>query len=393
MDEHGGTGAPRQAFSVLAAATNPWQAGATAAADDFDLLVKLAKRHRVVPLLAARLADAQPPGGGSGPAEAWRSQLAGAARAAFADELQMLACLRNVADALHGKRIDFVLLKGLSLSYRAYGRLGMRSNRDIDILVDPSAIPDANRALQAIGFAGVEPGDLADAAALHGYLVKHKDLIYRHKLTGIVLELHARLFDNATLCTGPMATSSVLARAEPARLFDQIPIKLMNRTDEVPYLALHGAMHAWSRLKWLADFGQCVRGLAPGELHAVRQAACRQPTGAALAQGLALLADIYAPDTLPPLGARSWRTRKLVRIAHQSLVGSGTAEIEDSPNLTTFKNLSHYLLYFNVSYLGKEIAFDLGDMSRDGHQPSGPLPAWLVRIGLWLKRRVLSGSA
>ena len=387
--------ADRAAFDALVALLDPWRYGdedtvrhklAGLAPIDWPLVLAVAARHRVTPLLAARVkAAGLAQDARLAPPAACLAALDRQALAAQASELGSLAELRRLRALFDREQIPFLVFKGLTLSWLCFGRLGVRINRDIDILVAPEAMLQGHAALVAAGYCRVEPeGELApEAVALS--LERTKDWVYVKPGTASIVELHHRLFDNVHLCDPEVA-----ARARRLTLFDQVEVATLAAEDEIAYLALHGAMHAWSRLKWLLDVAILIRDTPPADLDALLRRNRGGPAAGALHQAIALCWRLFTPPTAEPRTGRPWRAPLLTAAAMHTIAGHGAREIEDTGFGTTLKNLSHYLLWLRPGYLRAELRFDLTDMSRDDSEVPHGLPVWLYRPASWLLRRLRS---
>src|SRR5690606_18055592 len=90
------------------------------------------------------------------------------------------------------------------------------------------------------------------------------------------------------------------------------------------YLCLHGAQHAWSRLKWLADVAALVAKLDEAEL--TRRYAAARARGLHRAMGQALLLaerlfGVPAPAAVREDAARDAALRWLVDVAVRCMTG------------------------------------------------------------------------
>jgi len=263
----------------------------------------------------------------------------------------------------HG--IDPVVLKGPTIALAAFGRYGVRYSMDIDLLVSKSEVASAELTIVAAGYVRHEPAADATAKAMRARMGRYKDIVFRNPATGIIVELHWRLFQNPWLMRG------VGHRAEH-RSVQTIgaPITVLGPDVGLLYMCVHGGEHAWSRLKWLADLGAL---LANNEDRA--EALYSQAREAGIARwvgpGMLLSAEIYGsrtPDQLSRDVEADRRMTWLVTTARDSLIGDqlGT-ELEDIPGATTRKSLGHYLASSDIRYWAYEARYDvLEDTSAEG---------------------------
>jgi len=165
---------------------------------------------------------------------------------------QTLACLRQQAvlkkaiTSLEGFDIRATLLKGPSLSVVAYGNSCQRPAGDLDFLVSENDVDRAERALAEIGFPRVMPLTTMRQGPLRLYqkLYKHYQLINSE---GSLIELHWRLLNEPVLpdTFGNGFTVNVALNRQE--------IRTLPNEENVLYLCLHGTLHRWERLIWLAD--------------------------------------------------------------------------------------------------------------------------------------------
>ncbi|MFV0644563.1 MAG: nucleotidyltransferase family protein [Sphingomonadaceae bacterium] len=344
---------------VLLALTDPWRsdqdvqiadASGPLSGIDWQAVIRLAQRHRVLPLVARRiveLAAIQKNGEQAGsiiPPPLIRAMTA-ETQAALLREMALLASLREWKSRFDKAGIPLLVLKGLVLSQRAYGILGQRVNRDIDILIHPEHLPDVDAMARNAGYQRVEPAADLDQAGLAQDIIRRKDWVYWHPDSGMIVEIHHRLFDNVTLCE-----EGVMERAQTLSLFGQVDVLALALADEIPFLAIHGALHAWSRLKWVVDLGNLLRTIPKKERIALISRPANPAARRALHQGLSLMTELYHSNpeiTLPMTGARAYLLRK---IAANAAIAHGETELEDTRFGTTTKNASHYFRGSGLQY-------------------------------------------
>ena len=320
-----------------------------AAPVNWDRFLALANRHRVGPLVVEALTDADialPP--------ALATSLAEVGRRALFAEMALASEVERVVALLAAAGIDAILLKGPGLSLRAFGRLGLRTYRDLDLLVDERDVSAAEDVLVQAGYARSEPG--ADAGDLAAWRRDHKDAVFRHHGSDILIELHWRLFDNRRLMRPPL-----FAGAVPLGIAPLDGIRVLPAGVEFRYLCLHGALHAWARLRWLADVNALVAQMSPEFLLETARATGGR-IGPAVAQTLILCRDLLGavlPPKVETILARARRGRGLAWLARREIMRSGSRELEAVPFGSTIKNLSHYAMIEGPGALIEELRFDL----------------------------------
>jgi hypothetical protein len=200
-----------------------------AAHDDLDAALTLAEEEHVLPWTLARLkaqAATLPPEVAQCVAEAERS----AAIAAFYWSSELKGLLRAFAEAA----IAVIGLKGPCLAERIYGGAGLRSSRDLDLLVRAVDVARANALLEQQGFTPVAHPD---------------DYHQPWRRGSTVVELHRNV-------ENPLAfdfdIEGAWARAE-ASAFQGLPILRLAAADELLFLCLHGVRHRFDRMSLVLD--------------------------------------------------------------------------------------------------------------------------------------------
>jgi hypothetical protein len=338
--------------------------------------IALTRRHRVYTLVEARLASAAV----SAPSP-YAEQLHRLSRETVLGEFSLAYELKNLQSEFAARDVRPVVLKGAAVSMRAYGRLGLRFNRDIDLLVADQDVAAADEVLTACGYQRCEPCAASAAADLRRWRRQRKDFAYHHPNKGHVVELHWRLFDNPALM--PVG---VLGEPETIAILPGFSVRALPARTDLVYLCVHGAEHAWSRLKWLADVGAIFAGLRADELADVFELAGRLGVQRPVAQALLLcrrLLGLELPDRLLQAAQAQWRTRKLEQVALHSMFSGGAAEMEDRFLGSTLKNLAHYFLADGLSFYLNEAAFDLTASANKAGDQDPRLQTVVARPVIW----------
>src|SRR6516164_6950217 len=145
--------------------------------------------------------------------------------------------------------LPVIFVKGPALAVLAFGNLGLRNGQDIDILVPYEALPAASAVILRAGYRRFAPPPNICDAQLRLVMQLRKDLGFVHQSTGLRIELHWRLFLNPHA----MAESSLMAASRVVPLSGAAGVRTLGQNDLLAYLCMHGALHWWNRLKWLAD--------------------------------------------------------------------------------------------------------------------------------------------
>jgi hypothetical protein len=356
-------------------------AEATRAPIDWDLFVRVVRRHRIDGLAYDSLSAAavtMP--------DATRSALKAAAERQAKKSLRYAAETMRVSRILREAGIPAACLKGAPLSILAFGELGLRHCRDIDLLVCSDDALAADDVLNSAGYKLEMPIGPHSPRQKKRWISHRKHFEYVSG-NGIPLELHWRLFDNdrlldmeispASWTEVPVMGSSSLLGLAPRNL--------------LLYLCVHGANHMWFRLKWLADV-QALLQAGPKAVEQLQVDAVKHSCERAVAQTLALtrlLFEVPAAELIAPADAP---ISALVESALAAMTsGSAAAELEAVPFGTSRVAAARYRLKPNWRFWLRETAAVLVD-ERDRESVRLPHAARfllpLLRFPLWAGRRI-----
>src|SRR5262249_7704573 len=222
-----------------------------------------------------------------------------------------------------------------------------------------------------------------------------KDFGFVHQTTGLRLELHWRLFLNPHA----MVEDSIMAASRDVPLTESARLRTLGAEDLFAYLCMHGALHWWNRLKWLADVNALLAA-KPGHVEHLVCAAEARGTGRAAAQALLLCRRLLGtplPDQLMTAFAKSTTVRWLEAAALNAVsTGQGEREPREQRFGTTRGSLSTFLLGRSWRYRLSELGIHLINQT---DVLAVPLPERLrflypfMRLPFWLwrhaKRRTL----
>lgn len=253
------------------------------------------------------------------------------------ETLRQGAALRELLARLAEVDVNPVVLKGLPLAEHLYGSAGNRHARDIDILVPPAQIGAAAGVLTALDYAP------APQYRLRGRLVGTRalaeecyDLEYHGGRISLPIELHWRTSHYAGW--PDFTGDEKLTQTQNTSLG---PVRVPNDGANLVYLAGHGSMHAWARLKWLADIGRLahVRGQEGLEqdLELSRQLGGEAP----LALALRLSHQVLGSPLPASLAARPSGTTRLeaqmCRVIEAPEIAPGTWRYKLSANIVSLQ--------------------------------------------------------
>lgn len=255
---------------------------------DWRPFLALVDRHRV-PGLAARglerLALEVP------------APLAERARSSAGDNLRAAEWSARIDQSFAAAGLDRLWLKGLTLSALAYGDPFVKMSADIDLLVAPGRVGDAERLLAELGYV---PAEARRKPLL-------KDRLWQQAGAPPV-DLHCRFTDNPRLAAGiGLASPRQRVTIAPGIALDTLGSEIL-----FSYLAAHGASSLWFRLKWIADFAAFWETAAVSAIDSSR----------ATVQATALANLLFGSPTIPGVdrAARRPGNRLFIRLALRQLV-------------------------------------------------------------------------
>ncbi len=369
-------------------ATDANIAQAAARVTDWQKILGMSYRHRIVPLLwhaVSRAAIKVPE-----PCELiLRERASVLAQRSLVQAAQSFA-LQNRLDQAG---IANLILKGTTLDILAYGRLGLKQAWDIDILVLPGQVRDAAQALLSCryDFTGTHPTSLTE---LDPWVPLAKECAFRHASSGQVVELHWRAVDSDQLLPALSSTSP----SQTVLISPQLSLRTLADEELFAYLCVHGASHGWSRLKWLADLAALVRGLSPEAIEPLFERSIDLGAGTCSAQALCLCQDILGlplPDSLSSRLRRDIKVRWLIRSAWGAVAGGDGREVVDQPFANDRILLAHLLFDHGWRFRWREFQRQWLSIS-DRHRVRLPHALSflydMIRLPSWLLRRLASGG-
>ncbi|OYQ37171.1 hypothetical protein CHU95_02150 [Niveispirillum lacus] len=209
------------------------QADLLAAAED-KRLVDMAVEHRLLPPLGKILRAS-----GCAPGSAMRA----AEQQTIFRSLRQMATTLTLLGQLEKAGCRALVLKGQALSAQLYGQPDIRMSHDIDLLIDPQTAIAAHHVMINNGYHPYYP------VSVDRLSLTTKDQIYTGPAGPV--ELHWRLFDNALLV--PWDFETLWADKALIALSGNSTVPTLSRDRHVLYQAVHGLLHGWARLRWLAD--------------------------------------------------------------------------------------------------------------------------------------------
>jgi hypothetical protein len=350
---------------------------AAAAIDDWSAVLRTARRHRVEGLVhdGLRQAEVAPP------PEVGESLAATAAAIAF-DNLRFAAEAARLDRLLRDAGVEILFLKGVTLNRLAYGTLALKRAIDIDTVVDPGCYPAAIRAVEQAGYRCIQPREGASHAEILAWSKQTKHSAWHNG--AVLLELHTAFVDSERML-GEVGIGSPRQQVE---VTGGIVLPTLARDELFAYLAVHGATHAWSRLKWLADIA-AFAAREPEAIDSLYRRSIALGAGRSGGQALLLAHDLLALPLPEPLLAELRGERAmlyLARVACNAMAGAGDRELDTLVLGTAAIHLSHLRLKKGLGFKLHELRRKLRTNEHgEVHGPARLLsrllagPRWLAR--------------
>jgi hypothetical protein len=310
----------------------------------------------------------------------------------------MEVAARSLAQAVETARLQALLradgiaclaLKGAAVEKLAYGRLGLKDAWDIDLLVEPAAAPAALRRLDEAGYALVEPSGLR-TGQIRVWVALAKECELANRESGMRVELHWGLADGPVLLAGLSVTSP----SQTVAIAPGLALVTLAPEETFAHLCVHGALHGWSRLKWLADLAGILSHEGVDGVERLYRRSLELGAGLCSAQALLLCGRLLAMD-LPDALEAELRSRPLAgwleSVALTTMTGAGAErELEARPFARTRVLLAELALPGTPSGVWRQLRYRSVSVT---DRVRLPLPRglgflyWILRAPLWLWRR------
>ena len=355
----------------------------TRGAFNWNFFLQLAKRHRVEGLVHEALAHAS--------VEVPKfidEQLSNRAASICRENLEQAAETLRLTSVMESCGVNCVFLKGVALGQIAYQTLGLKQSWDIDLLVEPGQAMIAAAALEEAGYERSHATSGLAIDQLESWLLLCKESHWTHRGTGIVVELHTALVDNSAFLPRVSARSHKWLIRLGSRRVPTLP-----KDELFAYLCVHGAVHGWARLKWLADVAALLGTGDAAETERLYRRSIELGSGRCSEQALLLCSRLLAlelPESLRERLERDRLTRWLANVALSAMSKRGARELDDTIFGTLGINFSHLFLGRGWRYRTREL---VRKCSNAEDRLLLPLPRYLsflypaLALPLWMWRR------
>jgi hypothetical protein len=178
-----------------------------------------------------------------------------------------MAELARISRGLEAAGIDSFVLKGIPLSMLAFETPILREAGDIDILISPGALMEAERVLLQEGYRRISPPGALTARRL-AYLIKTiKSFDYGHYGTGLAVDLHWRFFRDRFFAP----VQQIVSGAGQQVLIGEQLVRTLQTDDLLIYLCLNGWTNCWAQVRGLSEVGALLQGLSSEVISALAE--------------------------------------------------------------------------------------------------------------------------
>jgi len=309
----------------------------------WEQVVALTATHRVEGLVhhAVRSAPFDLP-------QAVAGRLATMAGAVRRKALQSLGEALRITGLLDTNAVEFRVIKGLPVAALAYGSVTIKNSVDLDLLVRRRDAVRAARILHEAGYSQVRPWRRLGEREFHSWSKVAKEACFVGDRGQV--DLHWDLLDQPAVLTG-------LDPWEEPRLVPlvgQAGVPTLPDPAHLAYLAGHGGMSGWSRLKWVADFAAFINARPEQERTALCSAA-RAMAGRTLDQGLILAGHLLGPGY--PEAAEPGECAGQLAAAAEKIIAARTpgVVIESQRDAMKLLSRSQWRLRAGLRYKAHEI--------------------------------------
>jgi hypothetical protein len=180
----------------------------------------------------------------------WRTELAGADLAVRRRHQRLRDTLVGVRDRLASRGVDMATAKGVTAEARWYEREGERPCSDVDILVAPDSLADADAVLDALDPTHPLRG------AITGLVARDRLQSVNATLDGVAVDVH---FDLFKLGVPTRQRDVVWERAEPFALPDGSKVRVPDAEMSLIHLLVHLNKDSFAWLLGFVDVAHILR--------------------------------------------------------------------------------------------------------------------------------------
>ena len=218
--------------------------------EEYRQVVELAQRHNVAPLVYHRLQQLNVK-----LSDDLVEILKLEKRKGVIHMMRIFQELHPLLQLFHEKNLAVIVLKGAYLAESVYEQIGLRTMRDVDLLVKKQDLPQVESALLAFGYLPAEPNRVI--------ITNNHHFRYFHPESKFMVEIHWTIIDeNLSL---QIDVEGLWQRAQTVTLA-QAPTMCLSPEDLLLHLCMHTVIHAYDmqkgyemRLRMLCDIGEVLQ--------------------------------------------------------------------------------------------------------------------------------------
>lgn len=269
---------------------------------NWDVLVSLAVRHRVMPILHEQmeyLAD-------DVPRDLWR-MLHDLFLQNTARNLTLVEEVIRVVSGFTGAGVPVIAFRGPVMSARLYGSYAARQFADLDFLVRRE---DAARATRLLQEAGYEAQFRLDDRQEQAYLHFRTERFFIRPAERACADLHWRILPR---CLAFEPDEGKLWERVSESALEAVTMTSLDAEDIFLFLCAHGTKHAWAQLSHVCDVAAWVRAYPTADWQALLERARKAGKKRIVLTALGLAREVLSvplPGEIERevLGARGVRT-------------------------------------------------------------------------------------
>ncbi len=267
-------------------------------------LLDLAAHHGVRPSLLRALSDlswhAVPPG--------LREELETFRHRQMLRSLSVAAELAELAAAFAVSAIEFATFKGPVLALQLYGDLALREYADIDIIVPPGHLEQAEEVLARRGYRNTQ----GDRAFRDAFLRHQRQYAFTRQGAAASIDLHWDFCgQRLPFPVRPSEIWPALTRV----VIGGTPVPTIGGEELALLLAGHGTKEAWYSVGWICDFAMVVERMRKLDWSTIHARARRNGSGVSILLACALAETLLQVPVPAALAAALDRERSVLRLA------------------------------------------------------------------------------
>jgi hypothetical protein len=212
---------------------------------DWDYLLDLTSRHRLIPLLYHNLSSICP----ELVPEDILSELKEYFDANVRKNLMMTGELIKIISLLESEGITAVPYKGPVLASIAYGNIGLREFNDLDILISQSDALNVKKTMLSNGYELYHPINIKDSF----YMQLEPEYQFINKSNMIIIEIKWKFEGNFFSFLDSL--SSKLTNFD----LNGFKVQTFSLVNYLLILCIHCAKHDWNSLSWICDISEVIQ--------------------------------------------------------------------------------------------------------------------------------------